>query len=109
MMLLLQLSSLLVPGLRGDVVANLTSGLVDLVSSLQSVSVLIDVLGNGFDVHFLLDNADTIDRILAGGGSLEKIVNRSQPLFTQLHSDVLHPRTCYSNQPGVCHSFYMFY
>ncbi|XP_070186023.1 uncharacterized protein [Littorina saxatilis] len=70
-----QLTGLMMGDGTGQFVSNLTSGIVDLVSQLQSISVLVDFLGNGFDIKFLMENADSIDAIMAGEGSLQKIVN----------------------------------
>ena len=55
---------------------SLTSNLVDLFSELQSMSALAGMLGNGFDVQFLMENADSIDIILAGGSSIQNVVDR---------------------------------
>ncbi|XP_076450764.1 uncharacterized protein LOC143286815 isoform X2 [Babylonia areolata] len=55
--------------------SSLAQDMVTLVSQLQSVSTLASLFGQGFDVKFLMDNADTIDAILAGGGTIQKIAD----------------------------------
>ena len=64
------------PDESGQTVSNITANLVDLVSELQSISALVDVFGQGFNVKFMMDNADTIDGILAGGGTIHRIIRR---------------------------------
>lgn len=73
---LFQLTGLLTQDNTGKFVSGLTSNLVDLFSQLQSMSALAGMLGNGFDVQFLMENADSIDEILSEGGSIQKIVDR---------------------------------
>ena len=71
-----QLTELLTKDNTGKFISGLTSNLVDLFSQLQSMSALAGMLGNGFDIQFLMENADSIDEILSAGGSIQKIVDR---------------------------------